>query len=214
MSRAKQAYVMSVLQKEFATPMDDRPLTEFDYSIFDHPRAHYTPDQKMSVVLAYLVTGDSKRAGKVVGIKDNTIRQMKDECKWWPEAVMQARKMLQDRLDNLLTSIIHKSLGQLDDRVENGNWKVVGKDEDGKSIKTRVPMDGKDLAVTASILMEKRSLMRGEPTAHRVTSTEDTLKKLERHFTDLSKRIQDQKHEKVIEVIHEAQKEESCEVLT
>ena len=104
---------------------------------------------------------------------------------WWPKLMAEVRKAKKDEFDALTTQAIHKGLGAIIDRLDNGEY--TGKrDENGEL--ERVPVKMKDAAVVTGIVYDKRALSRGDPTSKvERTSPEDSLKKLADAFTKMTK---------------------------
>jgi hypothetical protein len=174
---------------------EEIPLIEVDYTeeqlVLDyvdlyHPRSPYTPEQKVSAVMAYLVTGNSKRASKHCGIKDNIIRDWKTRSDWWPEAMRECRKKKQEELDSLYTSLLHQTVGQLADRIQNGD-EYLKKD----GTKARKLLTARDLAIITGIIYDKRALLRGDPTGRiEKRNTGDSLIRLQKNFDKIAKQLE------------------------
>lgn len=127
-------------------------------------RSQFSPDEKMAVVMAYLITGgNSSKAVElacVVGMKAATVRQWKKRGNWWDDAVSHARGLLQKDLDAAYTKMLHRTEKELFDRVENGDVVIL---KDGAQV--RKPLGGKDLMYVHGIIFDKRAMTRGEPTS-------------------------------------------------
>lgn len=157
----------------------------------------YTPEQKIQAVMYYLALGgNSKKVSEKTGLPSNTIRKWKSSAPWWDMVMKKARAIKQDELDAQFTVIIHDVVDGLKDRVFNGDYKLL---KDG-TLK-RVPMAGKDLVMAASILFDKRSLLRGDPTNIRKSETShDNLKSIEQR---LLQTIQKAKEKDVVSVVEQ-----------
>lgn len=153
----------------------------------------YTPQQKVQAVMYYLALGGN--AGKVerkTGIPSNTIRKWKSCAPWWQEVVRKARAIKQDELDAMFTLVIHDVVDSIVDRVEAGDWKINPK----TGLQERIPVSAKDLVVIQSMMFDKRSLLRGDPTnIQRKAVGSDQLKAIE---AKLLSTIQSAKQEKVV----------------
>lgn len=153
----------------------------------------YTPEQKIQAAMHWLVSGGSAiEASKKTGVPSGTIRAWKHGSPWWPDVIRKLRAIKQDELDAMFTVVIHDTVGEIHDRVLEGDWKYDPKTGE----KVRVPMSGRDLAQTAQVLFDKRSLLRGDPTSLRKeVSVEDSLKKI---GENLVKNLKQAKAEKVV----------------
>jgi len=142
----------------------------FIFSDLYDPRSKYSPEEKMSAVIAYVLTGSAWKAEKITGLKAKTIQGWKQQAPWWPEAIRRVRKQKQDELDGRITGIINKALDEIEDRVMNGDEIY-----DGAGRVKRRRMTGQQLASTLSSLFDKRALVRGDPTARteKVTIEQD-----------------------------------------
>jgi len=158
---------------------------DFDISDLYHPSGKYTPEEKLRAVNAYLVTGSSIQAGKVAGIPHYTIRKWKQEATWWPETVQELRKQLQDKLDGLLTGVIHDCIENLAERVTKGEQTIT---KDGRIVTKKV--SARDLAIIAGTMFDKRALIRGDPTSrHEKISIESQLTQIAHKLEDWTRQI-------------------------
>ncbi len=140
----------------------DEPMAQTLHALHDESygcnetRSKYTKVQKFDVARAILKEGTVKRAAEVTGIPYRIIREWRQQA-WWTTIERKVTEELNGTLDNVLTANIHKSLEQLQDRLENGDIKV-----SPKGVRSRVPLPGKELAAVASLLYDKRAALRGE----------------------------------------------------
>lgn len=156
---------------------------------FDHPGLYegtskYTPADKIAALTAWLVTGSAARAEVHCGVPAGTINTWKHKSEWWPAIEAAIKKEKNDEMEAMLTGILHQSLDNITDKLENGDTFY-----DTKRGETyQLPVKAKELAALTGILFDKRALMRGDPT-RRVenTSTEQRLDKLKKEFEKFSK---------------------------
>lgn len=136
-------------------------------------------------VTYYAITGSSlkthelmKQAG--VPVPASTIRMWKNTHGWWKTVLSEVRRAKQDELDAKLTAVIMKGVDELNDRVENGNYKYNPKTGEIE----RVPLTSSELAKDAvGIPIDKRAIMRGDPTSRIVKEdVNETLKFLGEQF--------------------------------
>ena len=149
------------------------------------PTGKYSPEEKIAAVMAYMVTGTSRKASKMTGVPETTIRWWKASSSWWPDVMMECRRKKQDELDAAFSNVIEAAIGQIENRVLEGDT-VVTKDGD----KVQVPMRGKELAVTLAVIFDKRQLLRGDPT-QRVerTNEKERLDRLQNRFEEIARSV-------------------------
>ena len=140
----------------------------------------YTVEEKLQAAMAYLITGNSVDAGKVCGMPDKTIRDWTREA-WWSDFIAEARRDKNDELDACFTDIIHKAVGEVRDRIQAGD-PVVQKD----GTISRKPVSARDATLVAAVLVDKRAILRGEPTRiSKSISEKDRLKDLAKDLEDV-----------------------------
>lgn len=137
----------------------------------------WTIEDKMRAAMAYLITGNALEAGKVCQIPDRTIRYWTTEA-WWADFIGECRKAKNDELDAAFTSILDGVVGEIKDRVNNGD-EVVQKD----GSKVRRKISARDATLVAAVLVDKRAILRGEPT--RISKSISEKDRLEKLATDL-----------------------------
>lgn len=116
-------------------------------------------DSRVQAAIAWLITGDSEEAGRLVNIPARTIRDWM-KMPWWEEVLAEARTTKQKELDALWTGLIHKATSSLRNRLDQGDPMMTKAGE----IKY-VPVKSKDLAIILSIAVDKRALLRNQPTS-------------------------------------------------
>lgn len=146
-------------------------------------RIHYSDKEKMEAACAFAVTGNSRRTAELTNIAEGTIRSWKT-TEWWNEIQARIIKEQDEELDTKLTKLIDKAVGEVNDRLEDGDFVYNPKLD--KLI--RKPVNAKDLAITSAVLVDKRQLLRGQPTTRvEKVSQDETLLKLAAEFQKFSK---------------------------
>ena len=141
----------------------------------------YGPKEKLRAAMAYLITGNSVEASKVCGIPDKTIRDWTREV-WWADFIADARKEKNDELDAAFTDILHKAVGEVKDRIVNGDEVIDVK----TGAKERRKVSARDATLVAAVLTDKRAILRGEPTRiSKNISEKDRLKELAKDLEDV-----------------------------
>ena len=121
--------------------------------------APWPMDDRIQAAIAWLITGSVDEASKLCNIPPRTIRDWMTKG-WWEEVLSEAKTVKQKELDALWTGLIHKSTSELRKRLD-----------DGDPIMTKtgtvafMPVKAKDLAVITAIAVDKRALLRNQPTS-------------------------------------------------
>ena len=155
---------------------------------FDHPGLYegtskYTPADKIAALTAYLVTGSAQKAEAHCGVNAGTIQTWRRNSEWWPALANEIKKEKNDEMEAVLTGILHQSLENIVDKLENGDTFYDGKT--GEQYK--MPVKAKELAALTGILFDKRALLRGDPTRRvESVSTDQRLSKLKEQFERFS----------------------------
>jgi len=139
----------------------------------------YTKEEKQIAVAYYVTCGTIKAVARATNIPYTTIATWK-RSEWWLTMVSAAHEKHDEHLDAIFTNTIQSIGEQLQDRVKNGDYRLSKKEE-----LIRVPMSGRDLAVSGGITFEKRSLLRNRPTSIRAIANDEKLLKLKSVFEAL-----------------------------
>lgn len=146
----------------------------------------YTPEEKIQAVMAYMVTGTSRKASKICGVPEGTIRWWKADSLWWDDTMKECRRKKQDELDAMTTDVIHKAIEQIGERITHGNKKTT---KDGELY--TAPLTATELAMVAGIVFDKRQLIRGDPTSSVHTASDnEKLDKLREEFQNMAQQVQ------------------------
>jgi len=141
-------------------------------------RNHFTDKEKMNAVCIFAVSGNSRRVAELSGIPEGTIRSWK--CtEWWNEILTRIHVEEDEELDTKLTKLVNKAVEAVNERLDEGDWIYNPKLD--KLI--RKPVNAKDLAIVTAITVDKRQLLRGQPTARiEKISQDERLNKLALQF--------------------------------
>ena len=144
----------------------------------------YTPEQRIHAATVWVVTGNLREVETQTGIHRDTVRYWKNKSSWWKELVRHVRKSKQEELDGALTGVIMSGVVQLQDRVTNGNIEI-REGEDGQRTTVRVPLKASELATAAlGIPIDKRALLRGDPTSRTEKSTSEETNEMLKRLAD------------------------------
>jgi hypothetical protein len=173
-------------------------------------RDHYTDKEKLNAVCVFAVAGNSRRVAEITKIPEATIRTWK-ATEWWNDAMSRIITEQDEELNSKLTILVNKAVDEVNDRLENGNYVYNPKLD--KLI--RKPVDAKELAIVTAISIDKRQLLRGQPTSRiERISQDERLLKLSEQFRNFSKAKEITQEPEVIENTLEEFYEEEVEPLT
>ena len=145
----------------------------------------YTVEKKVHAACLYAVTGNLQQVSTLSDIPVGQLKSMMSE-QWWEDVVQQVRREENDQITAKMTSFVEKSLDAVVERLENGDTVINLKT--GETYK--VPVRLRDIAMVISTFLEKRNLLRGEPTTRSERlGQEDILKELGSKFEAFSKKL-------------------------
>lgn len=146
------------------------------------------PEQKkIEVTTLYAALGNIAKVAELSKVPAGTIQTWRKQP-WFQELLREIRTENNEKIDAKFTEIVESALEQISDRVSNGDYHVL---RDGSLV--RRPVSAKDLSLVAAINVDKRQLLRGEPTSRSeaVGSVEEKqvsrLEKLAETFEGLAK---------------------------
>lgn len=149
----------------------------------------WTAEDRQIAAWAYATTGGSKKASKLTGIPDRTIRDWTTED-WWPHLLENAHRKINTKLVGRYTGIAEAALEKLADRIEKGDAVL---DKQGKIVFK--PVSAKDLILIGGLSTDKRAVLRGEPTSisARSGTTKEHLKKVREGLVQVQKEAEEEK---------------------
>ncbi len=142
----------------------------------------YSDKEKLDAACRFAVVGNSRRVAELTHIPEGTIRAWK--CtEWWQEIQDRIIKEQDEELDSKLTKLVDKAVDEVNDRLDEGDWVYNPKLD--KLV--RKPVNAKDLAILTAITIDKRQLMRGQPTSRvEKVSQDEQLKTLALEFKKMA----------------------------
>lgn len=147
----------------------------------------YPEEMRLKAVTIYAATGHFGTTAELSKVPEQLVRTWRKQ-EWFMELLKEIRQENNAKIDAKFTEIIESSLEQLTDRIQHGDHKVL---RDGSLV--RVPVAAKDLSLVAAINVDKRQLLRGEPTSRSesIGSVEEKavgrLEKLAETFENLAR---------------------------
>lgn len=123
------------------------------------PRVTYTEEQKLEAMRLFVLCGNASDVCRQLKIPFPTMEQWKTK-QWWKDGVRDIRNGNDDLLDVKLTNAIDSALSKINDRIENGDQ--IYDPRTGDII--RVPAKLRDLTAAFNSVLEKRQIVRKQPT--------------------------------------------------
>ena len=126
-----------------------------------------------------MATGSVTMAANQSNVPFETVKSWA-RSDWWKDKVKEIQNEEYDKLDSKLSKVLDKALDQVMDRIENGEYMY-----DPKTGKTKImPAKLRDLNTAFNSLMDKRQLIRRQPTKIvEQTTTALQLKELAEQFS-------------------------------
>lgn len=141
-------------------------------------RGWWSEKKKMEAVTTYIGLGSPTLTAQQIGVPFETLRSwMKTD--WWKEKIREIQNEDYDKLDNKLSKALDKAIDVINDRIESGDYVV-----DPKTGKVRqVPVKLRDVNIAFNTLLDKRQLIRKQPTKIvEQATTADMLQDLAKKF--------------------------------
>lgn len=154
-----------------------------DYGGGSRKRKWFNETTRIKAACVYAISGNAARTSEIIGVPSATIRKWKT-MPWWNQVIDRIRQEHDDELDIQLTETIGKSIKQVNDRLEHGDYFYDPKEQ--KLVRKK--MSGRDSAMVGAMMIDKRALIRDKRKQH-VEETEvmDRLKKLASEFSGFIK---------------------------
>ena len=164
------------LDKPAAAPRSNA-LSEYSFQ-----GSKYGAQERILVVAAYLIQGSVTKASETTGIPKTTIRDWQNKD-WWGPLSDEVRSQKENEFRAGFTRIIQSALVQVEDRLENGDVKLV-RTKDGYA-ERRIPVSARDATLVAAINYDKLRLSLNMPTA--INATQKSLGELSDEFQRIAR---------------------------
>lgn len=148
-------------------------------SVSQTDRGWWSEKKKLEALGIYMATGSVTMAANQSNVPFETVKSWA-RSDWWKDKVKEIQNEEYDKLDSKLSKVLDKALDQVMDRIENGEYMY-----DPKTGKTKImPAKLRDLNTAFNSLMDKRQLIRRQPTKIvEQTTTALQLKELAEQFS-------------------------------
>lgn len=141
-------------------------------------RDHYSEKEKINACCVFAVSGNSRRTAEITKIPEATLRAWKQSI-WWQEITVRIYEEQDEGLSSKLTSLVDNAVDAINDRLKDGDYLYNPKLD--KLV--RKPINARDLAAVTVMAVDKRQLLRGEPTSRvEKVSVDERMKDLAMQF--------------------------------
>lgn len=146
--------------------------------------AHWSDNQRVGAVTTYLASGNLSLTSVATAIPLATLNRWKI-APWWKELTAEIRSEESLVLDGKLAKVVNKSVEQLMDRVEHGDYQF---DQKTGAI-VRVPIKARDASKITTDMIDRRQLLQERQVAklEGPTKIEERLLKLAESFAAFGK---------------------------
>jgi hypothetical protein len=161
-------------------------------------KARWHPiEAKTKAACLYAVTADFKQVSELTGIPAPQLKSMADE-QWWADIIKEVRKEENNQMSAKLTQIANTAFDGLIERLKTGDPVLNAKTGEISFI----PIRFRDLANSLGTLIDKRQLLRGDPTTRTDKLGQDEiLKLLGDKFESFAKKLTNKPEPQTIESV-------------
>ncbi len=117
-------------------------------------------EKRNAFVASYFETGSRDKACALAGVHRNTAFKWSSEP-WFDKALKELKRAGDKHLDGHITKILAKTLIALENRLDEGDEKVLITKEG--VFRAQQKLTAKDLAIVTGVLFDKRTAIRREP---------------------------------------------------
>ena len=143
-----------------------------------HEPGHWSQRKRLEAVTTYLACGSPSLTATQINVPYETLQSWRKQD-WWKEYTNELQNTDNDRLDSKLSKALDKAIEQINDRIENGDFVF-----DQKTGKVKqVPVKLRDLNSAMNTFIDKRQLLRKQPTKIiEQQTTQNQLQELAKQF--------------------------------
>jgi hypothetical protein len=170
---------MHIHNPKVPPPIEELRISKMDQAV---ERGRYTWEKKYSVVAIYLQCGSLRETESQTGVSVPTLENWRKSA-WWDDLVAQIKTAQTSQQNNKLTQLINKSLGIVEDRLENGE--MILNNKTGELV--RKPVGIRDATRAASELMQRQVQLNKTLAIEQVQkqTVDETLKFLANEFAKM-----------------------------
>ncbi len=149
------------------------------------PGGWFSDKQKLEAVQMWLITGSMPATAAALNINVSTIEKWR-YTDWWKELSDQIKAEGRVKLSGRLQKIVGRTLDQLEDRIENGDFILDSKT--GQIV--RKPLMARDLTrITTDFMASSQKLESVTKEEATVQAIEDRLKLIAENFASFAKKV-------------------------
>lgn len=177
-------------------------------SVSQTDRGWWSEKKKLEALGIYMATGSVTMAANQSNVPFETVKSWA-RSDWWKDKVKEIQNEEYDKLDSKLSKVLDKALDQVMDRIENGEYMY-----DPKTGKTKImPAKLRDLNTAFNSLMDKRQLIRRQPTKIvEQTTTAAQLQDVAKQFAEfVTGKVKQEKFNDLVENVIEGETVEQNE---
>ena len=177
-------------------------------SVSQTDRGWWSEKKKLEALGIYMATGSVTMAANQSNVPFETVKSWA-RSDWWKDKVKEIQNEEYDKLDSKLSKVLDKALDQVMDRIENGEYMY-----DPKTGKTKImPAKLRDLNTAFNSLMDKRQLIRKQPTKIvEQTTTAAQLQDVAKQFAEfVTGKVKQEKFNDLVENVIEGETVEQTE---
>lgn len=177
-------------------------------SVSQTDRGWWSEKKKLEALGIYMATGSLTMAANQSNVPFETVKSWA-RSDWWKDKVKEIQNEEYDKLDSKLSKALDKALDQVMDRIENGEYMY-----DPKTGKTKImPAKLRDLNTAFNSLMDKRQLIRKQPTKIvEQTTTAAQLQDVAKKFAEfVTGKVKEEKFNDLVENVIEGETVEQNE---
>lgn len=139
---------------------------------------YYPEETRIEAVALYAAIGNCAEVARLLNMNPATIRKWKT-LEWWELMMRRVHTEKDEELDSKFSRIVDKAVDEINDRLENGEF--IYNARTGETVRVKPKM--RDVAMVAVTNLEKRQLLRGQPTSRsEKIDVTDTLQRLANEF--------------------------------
>lgn len=171
-------------------------------SVSQTDRGWWSEKKKLEALGIYMATGSVTMAANQSNVPFETVKSWA-RSDWWKDKVKEIQNEEYDKLDSKLSKVLDKALDQVMDRIENGEYMY-----DPKTGKTKImPAKLRDLNTAFNSLMDKRQLIRRQPTKIvEQTTTAAQLQDVAKQFAEfVTGKVKQEKFNDLVENVIEGE---------
>lgn len=143
----------------------------------------YAEEVRIEAVSLYAALGNCAEVARIMNLNPTLIRKWKT-MEWWELMMRRVHLEKDEELDSKFTKIVNKAVDEINDRLENGEF--VYNARTGETVRVKPKM--RDVAMVAATNLEKRQLLRGQPTSRsEKVDVGDSLLRLANEFAAFTK---------------------------